>query len=256
MELNSTAKIVSLHMERCYTGCPNETVCYHKRKDISSDKTEEILPPNFRQEMLKAGYKLYESVCSVHIIDWTLLVLYKNYNLTLPYPLFEFWRSDLVDFKKQLQISVYTKEQARKILDYQKLFLIKDDASLKYAIEEQLWNIPYSYMHFNIDQNYITKKTLQEILYHRMLSNTVGTTIDSCAENWIINDECPYEHKQYIDITFDGTLRTCPFSKTGVPLKSVYDGTYDSLFKFCKPEQCKYAEIFGEIDGTNKPTSI
>jgi len=85
-----------------------------------------------------------------------------------------------------------------------------------------------------------------------MLSDAVNVSIDSCAFSWVANGCCPYNSGSYIDITFDGTLRTCPFNVHGVPIKDVYDGTYESLFKLrCKPEKCKYKDIFGEINGPN-----
>ncbi len=258
MEQNSTRKIVSLHMEPCSYDCPNSNVCYHRRKIISSGKTEEILPSNFRVEMLEKGYVLHESLCNEDILGpCVLLTRYPNYNLTLPYPTLE-KNPQLRTRSKQLQVSVYTKEQAMSILNYQKLFLIKDDETYDYTIKKQLWNSPYSYMHFCVDQDWIDKEKLQNLTYYSMLSNTIGTTIDSCATSWIINGRCPYDHGSYVDINFDGTVRSCPFNKNGVPISEVYNGDYDSLFTLkCAPEKCKYSEMFVEkLNGTNEHTSI
>ena len=260
MEQSSTTKIVSLHMEPCSYDCPNVDVCYHRKKSTFSGKTEEVLPLNFREQMLDKGYIVHESKCT-QLAYWheTLLKLYPNYNITIPYSLFEKSKQNGIIIPiKQVQITVYTKEQARKVLNYQKLFLVKNDETLQYAIKEGLWTIPYSYMHFCVNQDWVTSTKLQELFYYKMLSNTIGTTVDSCAESWIINGGCPYNHGSYVDITYDGTLRACPFNKSGVPINEVYNGDYGSLFTLqCTPEKCKYSEIFnGEVNGTNKHTSL
>lgn len=252
MEQSSTAKVVSLHMEPCMYACPNAEVCYHRRKEIETGNVG-VLPVNFRMEMLDKGCIIHESICQpVSNATLSMLSLRRNYSITLPYPLFE-KEERLKEFKQQVQITVYTAEQARKVLEYQKLFLVKDDQSMAYAIEKHLWNIPFSYMHFCIDQDWVTKEKLQELMYYRMLSNTIGTTVDSCAESWLINGRCPYGHGNYIDITYDGTIRKCPYNKRGVPIKDVYDGTYESLFAAdCPIENCRYTNLFTEkADGTN-----
>lgn len=247
MEQSSTDKIVSLHMHPCSYDCPNSDVCYHRQKEISSGKTEEVLPLNFREEMLERGYILHESICSTNILyPCSLLAKYKTYNITLSYSIFE-KNPQLRTRSKQLQITVYTKEQARQVLNYQKLFLVKNDETLQYVIKEGLWNAPYSYMHFCIDQDWITKEKLRDLFYYRMLSNTIETTIDSCATSWLVNGCCPYNHGSYIDISYDGTLRTCPFNRVGVPISEVYNGDYNSLFTLqCASERCKYSELFTE----------
>lgn len=249
MEQNSTDKIVSLHMEPCSYDCPNSDVCYHRRKEISSGKTEEVFPINFRTHMLEMGFKLHESVCTT-VYSWqmVLLDLFPNYSITIPFPLFKKSKEEgIVIPGKQVQITVYNKEQARAIPHYQKLFLVKNDETLEYAIKNGLWNMPYSYTHFCVDQDWVTKDKLQELFYYRMLSNTIGTTVDSCATGWIANGRCPYDHGSYVDINYDGTLRTCPFNKAGVPISEVYNGDYNSLFTLrCTPERCKYSELFTE----------
>jgi len=231
-------------MEPCSYNCSNLDVCYHRNKSISLKSTKGVLPINFREQMLSQGYIIHESKCTpLTIWHENLLKMYPNYHITIPYQLFE--QSKIIIPIKQVQITIYTKEQALKILNYQKLFLIKNNQTLQYVINEGLWNTPYSHMHFCIDQNWITKKKLQEIFYYRMLSNSSNISIDSCADSWITNGRCPYSNGSYIDITYDNTLRTCPFNKIGIPISKIYNGNYESLFVTqCLPEQCTYSNLF------------
>lgn len=251
----SCSKIVSLHMDPCTLNCPNSAVCYHKRK-VLQPKDWGTFPEttDFRSTLLNAGYIIHDSVFQLEDSHLLLLKQYETYNITIPFSLLT---EELRQYQKQIQISVYSKEQAREVLDYQKLFLIKDNETFDYFKEEGLWNIPYSFMHFNINQDWLTKKYLGDIAYYILLSNAKGTTLDSCAYSWLVNGQCPYAHGNYIDITFDGTLRTCPFNRAGIPISSVFDGTYESLFRTKhQPEQCKYSEWLGDVNGESKHTSI
>jgi hypothetical protein len=237
-------KVVSLHMEPCSHDCPNASVCYHIRKEISSGKTEDVLPFDFRENMLLQGYTIHEAFCSsVHL---TLLNKYKNYNITVSFERFgtnvsylrHIFNVVLYPYKDQVQVSVYNKEQALTIPGYRKLFLIKDDESFKYA-KTHLNSIPF--MHYNIDQSWITKERIVQVLKS---FNDLTHTLDSCLWGWIDGGQCPYSTGSYIDITFDGTIRTCPFSRKGIPIKEVYDGTHESLFKTRSQTECAYSKIF------------
>jgi hypothetical protein len=135
---------------------------------------------------------------------------------------------------------VYTEEQALTIPGYRKLFLIKDHESFMYT-QTHLWHIPL--MHYSIDQNWVTKERVAQLLKIKQQSKATFT-LDSCLWGWIANGQCPYSTGSYIDITFDGTIRTCPFNRKGTPLKEVYDGTYESLFKTCSQTKCAYSKIF------------
>jgi hypothetical protein len=232
-------KVVSLHMDPCSHDCPNASVCYHKRKEISSGNTQDVLTSDFRGAMLDLGYTIHEALCSsVPIETITLLALYKNYNITLSYELFKYYLTKEWPYKDQVQVSVYTKEQALTIPGYRKLFLIKDHESFKYA-KTHLNSIPF--MHYNIDQSWITKEKVVQLLKS---FNGSTHTFDSCMLGWIDGGQCPYSTGSYIDITFDGTIRTCPFSRKGIPIKEVYDGTYESLFKTRSQTECAYSKIF------------
>jgi hypothetical protein len=241
-------------MEPCSYECPHMDVCYHRRKNTLSSKMEGVLPPNFREELLERGCTIHESVCRLEPMHFTLLRTFKKYNITLPYPLVT---NELLTFRDQIQISVYTKEQARALPTHQKLFLLKNNESLEYAKKHGFFNTPFSFMHFNVNQDWITNKVLSELFLYRLLSNAHRTTLDSCIESGLQNGRCPYNHGNYVDITFDGTLRTCPFTRDGIPITEVYDGTYESLFKIPhRNDECKYINWFGEVNGENKHTSI
>lgn len=237
------AKIVSLHMESCSYDCPNVDVCYHRAK-TSTSKTVEVLPPDFRVEMLNKGWTIHESVCSQVAagMGWILLNKYTNYNITIPFPLLS---EGLKQFAHQLQVTIYTVEQAREIPEIQKLYLIKNDNTFEYALDN-FGDI--SYIHFCINQKWITRKAIQKLMYAKMVWSRTnpGITIDSCWEGCSTNHVCSYNSGDYIDITFDGTLRTCPFNKVGVPIDSVYNGTYESLFTLrTEHEFCKFTEWYG-----------
>lgn len=250
MEQSSSSKIVSLHMESCQHECPHRYDCYHRGKVAYKG-----LPPSeFRQEMLERGYVLHESICNGVTDDqWHLLHSYDNYNITIPYALFD---GRLAQFQTQLQITIYTAEQARELEDYQKLFFIRTDKEWGYFLYKHLWNLPYNKMHFVVNQKWVTKEKASDLAWYRMISNSHGTTIDSCLYSYLINGGCPYADGNYIDITFDGTLRKCPFAKTGV---GIPEGDYEEWFKVDhKPEECRYNQLFsGETDGkTNVDPSI
>ena len=68
--------------------------------------------------------------------------------------------------------------------------------------------------------------------------------MDSCLTSWIINKECPYT-TNYIDISYDWTVRRCPFEKEGViiPKDFITNQNYIDLFNLPKSYgKCSYEE--------------
>lgn len=237
-----STKIVSLHMDECLGNCPHKDVCYHLRKDIIGNGG--ILPPDFRYDMLERGYQLHESVCnSIRPLHLILLDSFPNYHVTLPYNLLS---NDLLQFKTQLQVTVYSTEQASNLYRVQKLFLIKNEETWFQSLP--MWDKPFEHIHFVVDQNWLTTERLGSLVVKRMSSTGSCITVDSCLESYLINGTCPYRNGRYIDITFDGTLRTCPFTKEGMNIPKGID--YDELFNLRQKRNCKYKKLFnGDADG-------
>lgn len=235
----SCSKIVSLHMERCMRSCPHEAVCYHRRKVLSNGRA---LQPLFREDMLRRDWLVYDSLCSsVTLYNLHLLTTYPNYHITLPYDLYS--SVDMLPrFRDQLQITIYDRAQARRIPDHQKLFLIKDTDSWNEASRNGMCRAPYRNIHFVIDQDF--GLPLKDLI--AMINEERNITLDSCLTSWLINGRCPYSHGNYIDISSDWTVRTCPFNIYGIPISGQDIGeSYEGLFMLRQdPEKCIYSKIW------------
>lgn len=247
-----STKIVSLHMEDCKHACPHRSVCYHLKKDIVGNGS--VLPNNFRQEILDRGYTIHESVChEITPFHRDLLTLYPNYHVTLPYDLFT---NDLATrYEAQIQVTVHNSRSAAdgSLKGIQKLFLIKDEKTWTESLP--LWMHPFECIHFVVDQDWLTKERLGSLVLKRMSATGNNITVDSCLESHLINGSCPYINGRYIDITFDGTVRTCPFNPRGIKIEKGMD--YKDLFDLRQEPYCKYKELFsGDADGTRKHTCL
>lgn len=238
MEQNCSNKIISLHMMKCEDKCHNDSSCYHLQKNIIVNDTY-----NFDIEYwLKKGYIIYNSLCKpIKENDLRLLELYKNYNITIS--CLDVIISEIMQFKNQIQLSVYDSSDLTIYADFQKLFLIKDLESYAICLYIITNNITkYGRIHFNIDQN--TKNIKDYIHYISKIFNFLKPSLfslDSCFTSWVINGKCPYDDNNYIDITYDGTARKCPFNKNGNILSN--DTTLD-IFKFAAShEKCLYKEL-------------
>lgn len=238
MEQNSS-KVVSLHLEKCNLACPNSKVCYHKRKELSSGGS---LPRSFRQEMLEEGFTLHDSVCSrVTDEQYELLQKYDNYNVTMPATSYLEEKGRPHDLSPRYQVTVWD-PRILSTEEIQKLFLIWNE-----PLFHQLMSVKRSQtirnLHVVFDADFVRRSDLHSLIG---LAGR-GITLDSCLWSWFINGCCPYEHN-YIDITFDGTLRKCPFNYRGTEIPTDYfknGGTYLGLFELgAKPERCVYKDIF------------
>lgn len=251
-------KIISLHLDQCNDKqCPNRDVCYHVRKN-TFDKNIECCSIDFRIKLLKMGYTVYESMCQVTIDDivgyntrFLLPIKYSNYNLTISWYLFSLYYElfSKID-KNQLQITVHDLYQAKIIPEYQKLFLIKDEISLKFLEQNsQLSSLPN--MHYCLDQNFLTKDIMQKIGMCILSSNSKNTTVDSCCHNYIVENKCLYDNN-YIDITFDGTLRHCPFNINGYKITNF--NNIKELFNIkIESENCVYKTLLRNNHESKNP---
>ena len=249
MTQQSCSKVVSLHMENCTHSCPNRNVCYHVGKDIVNNG--DVLPAGFRETFLDKGYTIHESICN-SITDYhlSLLDFYLNYNVTLPY---ELCTNNVLKFERQVQISIYNIAQAKdpRINSHTKLFLIKDKSTYEQSFK--MWNSAITKIHLVVDKNFITEDRLKDLVIKRMLATGNNVTIDSCIESFIINGKCPYDNGTYVDITYDGTVRACPFEKNGIKIPKSFN--LDEVFTLCKTPSCKYKDFFSGVSNGSRNNS-
>lgn len=240
----SSNKIVSLHMEPCKKGCPHSDICYLRKRKLSRGFP---LPTNFREAMLNQGFTIHESVCKT-ITDYhaNLLLKFPKYNITVSYPVWKRCNLPAKNLTNQIQVSVYNEKQALEI-EGQKLFLIKNAETLKLGIK--LFSNPLvKNLHFNLDMN--RSIHIQLLL---MQDSARNLTLDTCLYSWIVNGECPYR-TDYIDISYDWTVRRCPFSVNGTPIPKNYigqSGDYSRLFNLKhNPDKCTYEDKYkGKMNG-------
>jgi len=245
MEQTYSDKILSLHLEPCNRkSCENRDVCYHINKEVSDTPN---WPFNFSiLKVLKLGVIVYESICN-RVTDRHLKLLqeFPNYNITIP---FELFIPDLNNFKSQVQISVYNKSQINVLPDFWKLFLIKDNYTLSLATDFFAHREPK--IHYILALSCVSKTNIAQLIKHKLeieSSFHYTCSLDSCLTSWITNSRCPYKHGNYIDLTYDGTMRTCPFDKTGMDITKL-TMPFENIFNIePTPCECKFKQLFKDL---------
>lgn len=240
MEIYSTKKIVSLHLEPCEHGCPNQDVCYLKKRESVSKGFP--LPSDLRERMLEQGFVIHEALCRP-MTDYHLKLLkdFKDYNVTISSS--DFKATSCSNCERQLQISIYGSDVSRiRSLprNSTKLFLVKDDES--HQVAQRLCK-EFNDLHINVDRLWTSAMAVFFLKNSRQ-----NISVDSCLESWMINGECPYT-TDYVDISHDWTLRKCPFSVHGTPIPKdfITNNNYTDLFSLeHRPEPCAYADKFKE----------
>lgn len=234
MEQNSSNRVVSLHLEKCTRPCRNEKICYHLNKKLLNYDISSITKW-LKEVAIPKGYTIYDSICNL-TRDLSDFYSYDNYNITINSKHINGLKYSID--KSRLQITIHNDKDIRKYINYQKLYLIHDDESLSFAIRK-MKDIT-GYLHFVFYQNYIDKEKL--LLITNKFTNRVDKkqSLDSCYSSWLLNGKCPYE-KDYIDISYDGSIRKCPFQKIGA-----YPKSFKNIFRVKpKQERCIYEKIFG-----------
>lgn len=256
MEPVYSNKIVSLNLQKCSDKCPNASVCYLSNRGYNTFLNSHKL----RKKIIKSGNIVYESLCSKYFITNSnnfinyyrqLLDKNKNFNITLSCNLLV---TDLINYKNQIQVSVYNSNDILKFNEYQKLFLIKDSYSLALA---------YYYMkeytgklHFIIEQKFLSEPAsnikYKLLNFIRNFENRIDKTqtADTCLTSWLINGHCPYDNN-YIDISYDSTIRKCPYSNTGLYISKFND--INELYNLKIESNCIYKQLFS---GENNERSI
>lgn len=253
MEQNCSSKVVSLHYERCSGYCPNASSCYHLKKNIGVYSLVKGI-----EFYLDKGYKVHESICGLPITDsGKLLERYPNYNITISSDIAS--KVCIQNFVHQIQITVYDLNKMFKYKDYQKLYLINSDDSYNYAkiILDAQYDI--GRIHFLFDQDYITPSKIFKFIQFFEKNRFDGASVDSCLTSWLVNGQCPNMNGNYLDETFDGTFRKCPYAKNGKRLSTYEVSSVEEMFhEEILPERCKYAEMFkGELyERSSKNSSV
>jgi hypothetical protein len=96
-----------------------------------------------------------------------------------------------------------------------RLRLIKDDETWEYFLKYSNMGYAQHKIHYIFEQNYMTKDKFRRVAEQKMYANDFSVTVDSCFTSFMVNGRCPYSYGRYIDITFDGTVRSCPYALEG-----------------------------------------
>lgn len=248
MEPNSSnkEKVLSLHMEEC-GGCPNSSMCYHLNKNIQDSKFHLTIHDKMR--LLRDGWIIHESVCKeISAEHRYLLRFHNNYNITISCLLFD---DVLNSYKDQVQITIYNNESLEEHGDFQKLFLIKDDKTYDAFLCNEFDEVGRK-IHYVFDQNYLDRYKIKRICDAILRPRKEKTiTFDSCLVSYLLNGRCPYSYNNYIDITYDGTYRYCPYEKGGKKLNLNFpyiekEEEYKLLKSYGEKRSCIYSRFFGE----------
>lgn len=234
-------KKISIHSSFCTGMCPHKKVCYLRKR--KKRRTSLILPFSLRRRWLDEKITIYESICyNIWRSNKNLLDNYENYNITTMSNMIN--PNECYKYKNNLLISIYNRSQAERLKDFKKSFLIKDSSSLRDY--EQLLKTDTGQIYFPIDQSFLTKIILLDIIEKFDKYGRKEHSLDVCLRSYIVNGQCPYKNN-YIDINFDGTIRKCPFNTQGYHPSNL--SNINKLFKLeLEPEKCKYKELFGGND--------
>lgn len=238
--------VISIHPSKCSGGCPNENVCYLKKRVTTN--TNSIKLKSYLGLTLYT-HDIYLSVCSQKQVNeaLTLVRCFKRVNLTIPFTLLDNFKHLLQSpIRNRLQISVYSEDNIKVIgNEVQKLYLIKDQETLEFT--KTVFKDEYiSNIHFPIDQNFITKDETLKLLKLWRDCKDPTITLDSCLENYAVHGKCLYQ-ENYVDISLDGVYRKCVFDLVGKKIQDVngIDQSIKKLIKKSEPVYCKYHTIFG-----------
>jgi hypothetical protein len=240
----SPKRAISLHMEACRAGhCPHASVCYHLAKNIRNSELDYLTTID---KAIETGHDVHLALCSplTQPIE-ERLEHHENFSVTISCR--DAYENKAVNrFPQQVQISVYSEENCKRWTNFQKIYLIKSLSTFN-TFTSLLGKSHLGRLHFAIDQKWLDKDILLEIIRYFEMYGNEKNSLDSCLTSYVLNGECYCHSGNYIDITYDGTVRTCPFSKDGVALPDNYD--MNELFGLKQlPHRCKYMEIFGGKD--------
>lgn len=241
-------KIVSLHIQASCGGCSNKSICYFMNRTKIRDPLFVTSSDRMRVEFLKSGAKVHESICTTdYHYHGALMGMYPNYNITISAEQILYTRT--MEFLKpnQTQISVYNTEQIILYRDFQKLYLVKDFTTLDFA--KSLFNESNTgKLHIILEQGFLARQRqiLPALIQSFQERKNYSLTLDTCLTSFIVNGHCPYDNNNYIDLSWDGTARSCPYTKDGTRLNDKINyNKLKELFSINLPKpNCFYKELF------------
>jgi hypothetical protein len=194
-------KIISIHANECKNiKCPERKVCYLCKRNYTGGK---ITPSVYRAVLQELDNKTAQVHYATDILDDnTKKLLEAGSFITIPFNVLKTNRSYLDLFKDQVHVSVYQLDDIflneNDLLEYQKLFLIKDSETLAIATDVvQTGSDDIGKIHFPIDQNWardnieICKEFLLKYHVHQFTNSDI--TIDNCASHCLTNGKCGYD---------------------------------------------------------------
>lgn len=241
-------KIVSIHANECKNiKCPERKVCYLCKRNITGGK----ITPSVYRSVLK---ELDDKTSHVHyatdvLNDEAKRLLEAGANITIPFNVLKANRQYLDLFKDHVQVSIYQLDEIflneNDLLEYQKLFLIKDTETLNIANDIiETGSMAIGKIHFPIDQNWARNNIIscKDFLLKYYGNDLIDSdiTIDNCAAHYLTNGKCGYI-SNYVDINFDGTYRKCPFEING---DHINNKTIDDMIATEYEPRCLWAFMF------------
>lgn len=245
-------KVISFHVDKCKNPCINSDICYLRHREMNKesndriDKDEHILKYMF----MDTTKEYYIAICNKEIIKSAIIFL-KSWNIninkihfTINYDIYKESHKELKDYEKNIQVSIYSKEQWKELNNSSAVcpsYLIRDDKSLEVA--KELLNDSNSRGHLNIYQGYIEQYNdkANEILALWIKGKAKNISIDTCLESYLIHRTCLYKD-YYIDIDSYNQVRRCPFEKGG---EDIRDREIRKLYNIKYQPNCIYKRIFG-----------
>lgn len=251
-------KVISVHNHACKSKCAHAKECYFvngKHFDTNERDVFEI-PRKIEEVIEKISFdkQVHYSGCDFTESFYTygtnirgnedykhMTISYNHYHKMTEMLGIENKKA----FDKNIQMTVYDKTKLldRSFRHIQKMFLIKDEASYKVAVDIFKHSGAYNKIHFPIEQTWAEENTDKILilvsLWNMQENNTLS--LDSCLENYVTNGTCVYAN-EYIDLRYDGSVRRCPFSDEYHKIN--YDNP-DAMFDIEFRPHCIFGKMFG-----------
>tara|TARA_Y100000310_G_C20672131_1_gene810848 strand:- start:444 stop:1187 length:744 start_codon:yes stop_codon:yes gene_type:complete len=241
-------RIISVHAE-CKVLCQHKDVCYSiNRTKVEKDEDQRDVLDKVMKYAINGTSKVYMATCDAEFEGlFKKLKAFHNLNVTVSFNIYnKYERHQFNGMESQLQVSVYREKEFGLVgNDITKLYLVKNDESFNYALELLKGKNGYKNIHLPIDQGWAKDNKDDLIKLVRAWQDCRDETIslDSCLMGYITHGKCDYVD-QYIDVHHDGTLRTCPFTKSS--RNNIHDLEDEKeMFGITHTPKCIYSKYFG-----------
>jgi len=245
------SKQISVHNHMCTTPCEHADICYlvhgkHNGERISPDKIEEVIDKLSDKKVYYSGCNLTETFDTIsnNVIDNDNRSI--TFSSNMLHMLTRLAEDDISDVLKSAQLTVYSLEALLRpdLFKVQKMFLIKNESTFNDAMHIFKYAGLYADLniHFPIEHKWAAdnKEKLLTLIKEWNVSFDKTLSLDSCLENYILNNKCVYS-ENYIDVRFDGTVRRCPFSDESHPIN--YDNP-EEMFEIPFTPKCIWHQMF------------